>query len=236
MVDDTLAVIPAWNEATDIAAVIKRVRAQGLDVLVVDDHSSDGTAKLARAAGARVIRLAFHAGSWAAMQTGIRLALKEGYRFVLTIDGDGQHHPEHSARLMAAYRASQTPVNVVIGACVARANRRRRWVWRLLRLLSGFKVVDLTSGFRLYDHAAMTLLAGSDCTLLEYQDVGVLLHLHRHGFRMREVDVEMSRRLSGHSRIFNTWRVVAHYLIYSVLLSLTRRRYGRSSLDTRCAP
>ena len=229
--ENTLVVIPAWDEAADIGLVVERVKAQGFEVLVVDDHSSDDTAEMAAAAGARVIRLAFHAGSWAAMQTGLRVALKEGFRFTVTIDGDGQHHPEDIPLLLHCHAEANRPLHVVIGACVRRANRRRRVVWKVLRVLSGIKVVDLTSGFRLYDHAAMALLGSSACSLIEYQDIGVLLNLHRHGFHMQEVDVQMGPRLTGHSRIFNTWRVVGHYLIYSLLLTLTRRRYGRSEID-----
>lgn len=220
-----LVVIPAWDEAADIASVVQRVKALGLAVLVVDDYSSDDTAAVARRAGARVIRLAFHAGSWAAMQTGIRVALREGYQYTITLDGDGQHHPEVIPSLFAELTSSST--DVVIGACVSRGNLRRRLVWRLLRVLSGIRVADMTSGFRLYNREAMRVLGSSACSLLEYQDVGVLLHLHLRGLTMAEVDVPMAERVSGHSRIFRTWRMVGHYLIYSLLLVLTQRQYGR---------
>lgn len=232
---ETLVVIPAWDEVNDIGEVVRRVKAQGLDVLVVDDHSTDNTAEVAADAGARVIRLAIHVGAWAAMQTGIRVALRDGYQYTLTLDGDGQHHPEDIPLLMAGYTQSETPVNVVIGACVARGNLRRRMAWRLLRVLSGVQVNDMTSGFRLYDFAAMTVLGSAECSLLEYQDVGVMLHLHRRGLKAREVEVEMGPRQTGHSRIFNTWRMVGRYLIYSLLLTLTRRQYGRSSVNTGAA-
>lgn len=231
MSSQTLVVIPAWDEGNDISDVVHRVKSQGFDVLVVDDHSSDNTAQMAAEAGARVVRLAFHAGAWAAMQTGIRVALRDGYRYALTLDGDGQHRPEDIPLLLREYSEANTPVNVVIGACLARGNLRRRLAWSLLRTLSGAQVGDMTSGFRLYDHAAMSVLRGADCSLLEYQDVGVIMHLHRHGLVLREVEVQMSPRMTGHSRIFSTWRMVGHYLIYSLLLSLTRRHYGRSLVN-----
>ena len=224
-----LVVIPARNEAADIGSVVSAARALDLTVMVVDDCSTDDTGAMARAAGARVLRLPFHAGSWTAMQAGIRAALASGFLWTITLDGDGQHDPKDIPRLMEHALASQVPPNVVVGSCVARGNRRRKIAWRVFRFLSGLKVADLTSGFRLYDRAAMELLAGCGCTLLEYQDVGVLLHLHRRGLSIEEMEVDMCPRNHGQSRIFSSWRVVGHYLIYSALISITRRAYWRSN-------
>ena len=233
---ETVAVIPARDEAADIGVIVRRVRALGLDVIVVDDFSSDRTGAVAREAGARVLRLPFHAGSWTAMQTGIRAALDAGYRWTVTLDGDGQHDPEDIPRLLAHIETDTVPANVVVGSCVARGNRRRKLAWRVLRVLSGLKVADLTSGFRLYDRAAMEVLSGCACTLLEYQDVGVLLHLHRRGLQIQELEVDMSPRCHGQSRIFSSWRVVGHYLIYSFLISITRRAYRRNDAQiSECA-
>lgn len=224
-----VAVVPAWNEAADIGRVVAGIVEVGLDVIVVDDFSSDRTVAVAREAGARVLRLPIHAGSWTAMQTGFRAALESGYGRVVTLDGDGQHDPQDIPRLLA-YAAdnghSERPPGVVIASCLGRGNLRRKLAWRFLRALSGLGVADLTSGFRLYDREAVEMLASSECTLLEYQDVGVLLHLHRKGIRLAEFDVDMSPRCHGQSRIFSSWRVVGHYLIYSALLSVSRRRYG----------
>ena len=228
MISTAVAVIPARDEAADIGRVVAGARDLGLAVIVVDDFSSDRTAAEAGAAGARVLRLPFHAGSWTAMQTGIRAAVAAGYQWTITLDGDGQHDPQHIPQMLEFARARETAPNVVVGSCVARGNRRRKLAWRVLRLMSGLKVADLTSGFRLYDRQAMELLADSECTLLEYQDVGVLLHLHCRGLVLSEHEVAMQPRCHGQSRIFSSWRVVGHYLIYSALISLTRRAYGRS--------
>ncbi len=231
---DVVAVVPAWNEAADVGRVVAGIGAVGLDVIVVDDFSSDRTAAVAREAGARVLRLPIHAGSWTAMQTGFRAALESGYDRVVTLDADGQHDPQDIPQLLscaAAAERSERPPGVVIASCLSRGNRRRKLAWRFLRLLSGLGVADLTSGFRLYDREAVELLASSECTLLEYQDVGVLLHLHRKGIRLAEFDVDMNPRCHGQSRIFSSWRVVGHYLVYSALLSISRRHYGSRRTD-----
>ena len=227
-VNASVAVIPVRNEAAAIARVVQRVRSLGLAAIVVDDFSTDDTAAKASAAGARVLRLPFHAGSWMATQTGLRAAVAAGFEFAVTLDGDGQHDPADIPRLLDFWRRADQQPSAVIGSFTARGNRRRKLAWRALRLLSGLQVADLTSGFRLYDRRAMESLSGSDCTLLEYQDVGVLLHLHRQGLRLAEMEVRMSSRCHGQSRIFRSWRVVGHYLIYSALISITRRGYGRS--------
>lgn len=217
-----MVVIPARDEAADVGRVVRHVIDAGLSPVVVDDHSSDRTAEVARRAGAAVLQLPFHAGAWAAIQAGMRFAREHDCAFVATLDADGQHDPTELGKLLQRLEASDRP-NVVIGACVDRANRRRRLAWRVLRWLSGLDIEDLTSGFRVYDRKAIDLLAQPHQTLLEYQDVGVLLCLHAHGMRITEIDVEMSCRAHGISRIFRSWPMVAYYLIYSTLIGTSRR-------------
>ena len=224
----TAVVIPARDEAACVAAVVERVRDLGFAVFVVDDFSRDETAEVAEQAGASVVCMPFHAGSWVATQTGMRVALSRGYRQVVTLDADGQHDPEDIPRLLAVMASAESQPAVIVAACTARGNLRRKLAWRVLRLLSGLNVADITSGFRLYGHQAMKIAASRDCTLLEYQDVGVLLELHRNGLRIDEVDVDMRPRENGQSKIFKSWFAVARYLVYSTLVSISRRQYGRS--------
>jgi glycosyltransferase involved in cell wall biosynthesis len=223
----TLVVIPARNEAADVGDIVRRACMLGHDVVVVDDGSSDATAQAARAAGATVLALPYQAGAWIAMQTGVRLALRRGYRYVVTLDADGQHDPAAIERLLAAYDEAGPDCNVVVGSCVSRASRGRRIAWRVLRHLGSLHVRDLTSGYRLYDPTAMRIVAGREATLLEYQDVGVLLLLLDAGCRVVEVDIPMAPRRTGKSRVFESWLKVIHYLLYSAMLSTSKRRLTR---------
>jgi glycosyltransferase involved in cell wall biosynthesis len=216
-----LAVIPARNEATTVAEVVRGVVAYvGCDVLVVNDASSDDTALRARAAGATVIDLPINLGAWGAAQTGMRYAQRNLYGTVITLDADGQHHPDSLPALLAALDA--TGANVVIGTYARRLSLAKRIAWRYFRLLTGLPVQDFTSGLRAYDRLAVRALASREASLLDYQDMGVLMLLSEKGFRLREVATVMSPRRSGSSRVFGSWFVVARYMLHTTVLCFAR--------------
>jgi glycosyltransferase involved in cell wall biosynthesis len=142
-------VIPAYNEAGAIAAVVRSVSAVGpwREIIVVDDGSHDETSALARAAGAAVIRHPYNKGNGAAVKSGLRQAIGE---YVLILDGDGQHGPEDARRLVARLG----DYDLVIGArpAATQATLARRLgnsgLNRFASYLTGKKIEDLTSGFR----------------------------------------------------------------------------------------
>lgn len=212
-------VMPARDEAATIGEVIRALQAQGqFDIIVVNDQSSDATAAVARAAGATVLSPVLALGAWGAMQTGIRHALLRGHQQVITIDADGQHEPACIAGLLAAARSH----DVVIGAFPERGSAARRLAWRYFRAITGLQISDLTSGFRCYNRRACELLASAEATLLDYQDLGVLLLLRHAGMSFIEVPVTMYPRADGPSRIFASWGKVARYMLESSLLCFAR--------------
>ena len=214
-----LIVIPARNEAATISAVIDALHSHGWNhIVVVNDQSHDDTAAIASAAGATVISPVLPMGAWGAMQTGIRYALRHGHQQVLTIDADGQHEPAYIPALLAAAGTC----DVVIGAFPERGSPLRRIAWRYFRLITGFTIEDLTSGFRCYNRAACEILADEEATLFDYQDLGVLLLLRRHRLSIGEVPVEMYARTNGPSRIFASWSRIVRYMLESTLLCLAR--------------
>lgn len=145
----TSVVIPAFNEGDAIAAVITALRsaADWHEIIVVDDGSSDTTARAAGSAGATVIRHPYNKGNGASVKTGIRSASGE---FVLIIDGDGQHRPEDAVRLVT--RLGE--YDLVIGArsTETQATHARRFGNSALNWLASYltdrEIPDLTSGFR----------------------------------------------------------------------------------------
>lgn len=223
---DCLAVIPARDEAATVGSVVVGVRAAlGCQVLVVDDASTDATRAQACAAGAAALTLPLGLGAWGATQAGIRYAKRNGFAGVITLDADGQHLPESLPALFDAQRHSGA--HLVIGTCVGRLSLAKRIAWRYLRLLTGLRLTDFTSGLRLYDRRAVDILAGPEASLLDYQDVGVLMLLAKQGLSIEETPVPMLPRRQGHSRVFASWWVVARYLLHTTVLCLAQLDAGR---------
>lgn len=221
--DRLLVVIPALNEALCIGNVVAQLRALGgVDILVVDDGSTDDTASIALLHGAKVIRAPLWQGAWGAIQTGIRYAVRRGYSGVVTMDGDGQHEPDYLPQLLEAARSA----DVVIAACPSRGSRLRHIAWAYFRAITGFRFDDLTSGFRYYNDRACRLLAAEEATLLDYQDIGVLLLLRHANLKIAEISVAMNPRRSGFSRVFSSWWTVARYMAETSLLCLARWNPG----------
>ena len=115
-----------------------------------------------------------------------------------------------------------------IGACVSRASRQRRLVWRYLRWLTNLDIADLTSGYRAYSRRAIAVAASWPATSFDYQDVGLLLLLRRRGMRIVESEVTMSPRRDGKSRIFSSWFQVARYVAFSSMHGWSKRADGRA--------
>jgi glycosyltransferase involved in cell wall biosynthesis len=147
--ESTSIVIPAMNESGSIGRLVTELRqaARWQEILVVDDGSTDDTARLASAAGARLVRHPYNKGNGAAVKTGIRLATG---RFILIVDADGQHQPADAARLVQRL----TEYDLVIGArsAASQAGMLRRVGNAILNglasYLTGRRIPDLTSGFR----------------------------------------------------------------------------------------
>jgi glycosyltransferase involved in cell wall biosynthesis len=146
---DTSIVIPAFNEAASIGAVVRDLTAAASwhEVLVIDDGSTDQTGAEAMAAGARVIRHPYNKGNGAAVKTGIRQTTGT---LVLIIDADGQHAPADAVRLVSHLG----DYDLVVGARSSRsqATAARRLGNSLLNRIASYlteqRIPDLTSGFR----------------------------------------------------------------------------------------
>jgi glycosyltransferase involved in cell wall biosynthesis len=158
-------IIPGYNVANTIGPLIQRVRAIGLDVVMVDDGSTDRTAPVATEAGARVISHVHNQGKGSALRTGFSYALQTGYSLVVTLDSDGQHDPADIPRLLAA--AQQPQAGLVIGnrlnGAATEMPRLRRWTNRLMsQVVSAVAhrtIPDSQSGFRAIPNALLTSVA-----------------------------------------------------------------------------
>ena len=230
-----VAVVPAYNESGAIGRVVREIRAArpGIDVVVVDDASTDDTAAVAEANGATVLQLAFNVGIGGAVQTGFRYAVEEGYERAVRLDGDGQHDAAEIERLFVPLEGGEA--DLVIGSRFVDDGgsyrppfARRlgiRVFARLVSLLGGQRVTDTTSGFIALDRAGIELFAREYPH--DYPEVEATLVALRSGLRLSQVQVEMRERETGASSI--TF-VRSLYYIVKVLLALlvaSLRRYPR---------
>jgi glycosyltransferase involved in cell wall biosynthesis len=228
----TVILIPAFNEEDIIAAVIGEIReACDFPVLVIDDASTDGTIAQAQQAGAVVIPLPAQLGAWGATQTGLRYALRHGYEIAITMDADGQHE---ATSLEALSRpVAEGIADVAIGACTRRGSMSRRIAWVMMKKASGLSLEDITSGFRVYNRKAIRELASWRATLLDYQDIGVLLLLQSKGIKIVDVLVDMQERKNGKSRVFHSWMMVTYYMCHTLMLGLSKRRRAHKYRNPR---
>lgn len=241
----TLLLIPALNEEGAIANVVQEAKGllPSLDVLVVDDCSTDATAVVAKLAGARVLQLPCHLGLGGAVQAGYKLAHDLGYHYVVRIDGDGQHNPADIPRLFAALRESGAEMAIGIrspGSPGFKTSAVRRlgiaFFKLLLRPILGRRVSDPTSGFVAIGPRAVELF--SRTFPLEYPEIEALVVLQRRRFRFEEVPCQMRSRMAGRSTItaLKSIYFVIHVLL-GVFVNILRldgsQRQKREEMEAR---
>jgi glycosyltransferase involved in cell wall biosynthesis len=230
-----VAVVPAYNEEGAIGKLVEEIgqHQPDVDVLVLDDCSTDETASVAQDHGAIVLRLPFNVGIGGAVQTGFRYALEQDYDVAVRLDGDGQHDPAEISKLLAPVERGEA--NLVIGSRFVEASgtyrpplARRlgiRVFARLVSLLGGQRVTDTTSGFVALDRLGIELFASEYPH--DYPEVEATLVALRSGLRLRQVQVDMRERETGASSIT---LVRSLYYIVKVMLALlvaSLRRYPR---------
>jgi len=228
-------IIPALNEAETLPAVLHGLRRAmpDLDVLVVDDGSTDGTDDAARAGGADVAVLPFNLGIGGALRTGFRYAVRNGYDAAVQLDADGQHDPGQIPQLLDALTEADFVIGSRFGGDASyEVSRTRRGAMRLLefsiRMLSGRTFSDTSSGFRAFNRPVLEYFARSYPS--EYMEsVEALLAATYEGFRITEVPVEMHQRAGGTPSTMRL-KLVYHYV--RLLVTLTARASRRRSPST----
>jgi glycosyltransferase involved in cell wall biosynthesis len=202
-----LAIVPAFNERTSIDTLIHRLARAlpGYDILVIDDGSTDDTAKRIPPP-AVVISLPFNLGIGGAMQTGYRYAALHGYDIAVQVDGDGQHRPSEVIKLVDHLAGGDC--DLVIGSRFLQSGHYHQTVVRsfgswllksILHMLSGLLITDCTSGFRAANKKVINAFA--HWYPEDYPEPETILLLHRAGFKITELPVRMRQRRGGQSSI-----------------------------------
>jgi glycosyltransferase involved in cell wall biosynthesis len=240
-VSDTLVFIPAWNEEENLPGVLDALRAElpDVDVLVVDDGSTDGTAAVAREHGAQVESFGENRGLPEGIAAGYRWALEHEYAFCGRVDADGQHPPAELARLLGMVRADQCDVAVgsrfVAGEGYEpyryRPAAARRLGTAVLRRamapVLGRPFGDATSGLWAVNAEALPVLAKPFTT--EAPEVEALIRVADAGLRLDEVPVNMAERAGGESKLRGSKALRVVLTVTGTLLAgflFRRRRRG----------
>ncbi len=203
-----LVIIPAYNEGKSIFKVIESLKYTGLelDVLVVNDGSTDNTSSESLRAGAKVINLPCNLGIGGAVQTGYIYAYENDYDIAIQFDGDGQHNAGDLKKLINIIENSEA--DMALGSRFVENTEytpsffRRLGIGffsKLIKLLCNASVYDTTSGYRAINRNVIELFY--KYYPRDYPEVETVAYILRNGFKIKEVSVDMNYRTEGKSSI-----------------------------------
>ena len=233
MINKVLLVIPAYNEEKNIERVVKRLQEEfpELDYIVVNDGSRDKTASICREKGFHLLDLPVNLGLAGCFQAGMRYAYEKGYAYAIQFDGDGQHRPEYIAPMERKMREGY---DIVIGSRFLEG--KKDWSMRMIgsrmigaaiRLTTGARLTDPTSGMRLFsrkmiEEFALNLNYGPEPDTISF--------LIKQGARVAEVPVIIDERTAGESYLkpLTAASYMARMLISILLIQNFRKRQGEA--------
>lgn len=211
----TLVVIPTYNERDNLAEITARVlrSTTGVDVLVVDDNSPDGTGALASALASghdriNVLHRAGKEGLGAAYRAGFDWGLERGYERLVEMDADGSHQPEQLELLLTAL----DDADVVLGSRWVRGGSVVNWPFRRMmlsqagslyaRVALGLPIRDITGGFRAFTADALREIGYQDVLSQGYCfQIDMLWKAYTAGLRISEVPITFVERVHGESKM-----------------------------------
>ena len=198
-----LVIIPAYNEEESISSTVDELTSPlpGVDYVVVNDGSKDGTERICLEHGYNYVSLPVNSGLTVGFQTGMKYALRNGYDYALQFDADGQHRPEYISKMLDLAVAED--VDIVIGSrfvnkCKEVSARMlgSRIITVAIKLTTGKRVADPTSGMRMFNRKMIERFANDDSLNPEPESISYLM---KKGAKVREVQVEMRERQAGES-------------------------------------
>jgi dolichol-phosphate mannosyltransferase len=224
-----LVILPTYNEAENVLPLSEEVLAAdpGLEILVVDDNSPDGTGDLVEQAlkeepRLHLLRRPGKLGLGSAYLAGFRQGLDRGYECILTMDCDGSHHPRHLPAVLEAAHSH----DVVIGSRYVPGGSVVNWPWyrKMLssfanfytRLLLRVPTHDNTAGFRCYSREVLEAVDPFQIRSSGYSFLYEMVYrVHRMGFTIAEVPITFEERRGGVSKIDSSeiYRAAWHVLV-----------------------
>lgn len=235
-----LVLIPAYNEEQNVGEVLKGLLEHypQLDILVVNDGSSDRTADIVKSYNVHLISHPTNLGYGAALQTGYMFASERNYAYVIQFDADGQHETSGIQSVMDMLE--QNGVDIVIGSRFLRTTDMKVGMSKRLAiqmfksfiyLLTGHKISDPTSGLRGFSHHVFHKFVDSRNFPSDFPDSNFLIQLLLQNYQLKEVAADMKDRAHGesmHGGIKNLVYVMQIMLsIFIILLRYKRVRRGK---------
>lgn len=198
-----LVAIPAFNEEECIEKTIVELESvpDEFDFIVINDGSHDATLDICRKLRCNVIDLPINCGLTVGFQTAARYAVDHGYDYMIQFDADGQHRPEYIVKLIE--KAMVDKADIVIGSRFLTVRKDKslrmlgsRLITVLIKMLTGTRVSDPTSGFRLFSRSILEKFYYDNTLNPEPETIALFL---KQGYSVSEVQVEMRERQGGES-------------------------------------
>jgi glycosyltransferase involved in cell wall biosynthesis len=220
-----IIIIPSYNEEKAIESVVKESLNYS-DVLVIDDGSSDLTSELAKNAGAQIIKHEENRGKGAAIKTGLKYAIDNGYNAMVLLDGDGQHDPRFIPSLINEIKYAHMVIcsRFMQGPPQGMAIQRKlsnHLTTSILRFITGYPITDSQCGFRIIsEHAALFFL---DLPQNGYEyESEILYQSSLNNFQVKEMPIPSSYK---GEKSYITGIKILKYIIY--ILKLLLREFKR---------
>ena len=224
----TLVVIPAYNEALNIEKTVQDIQqnAPDVDYVVVNDGSKDNTLEVIQKNNFNHIDGFCNLGLFGAVQTGFKLAMKENYDVVIQFDGDGQHSAKY---IDAMVKEIENGNDIVIGSRFVSEKKPftarmigSRLIASAIRIVTGKKVMDPTSGFRAYGKAC---IKDYSLDMNNPPEPDTLVYMYRKNRKIKEIQVQMSEREFGESylNLVNTIKYMSRMMVSIFLIQPFRK-------------
>ena len=225
-----LVIVPAYNEEESIKKVVNEIKSKNkdVDVIVVNDGSKDNTVKEAKNTEALVVDLPCNLGIGGAVQTGYLYAYNNNYDIAIQIDGDGQHDPSYIKQMVEIIQKKQA--DMVIGSrFIEKTDYKQTFMRKLgnnvlsfiIRILTGKKIYDTTSGYRASNREIIKRFANS--YPFDYPEPDTNLQLIVSKKVIKEIPVEMRQRTTGKS-FASPLKSVQYMIKVSLALFIARLR------------
>lgn len=228
-----LIIIPAYNEEKNIVRVVEHLRASvpQFDYVIVNDGSRDATGRLCREHGYPLVSLPVNLGLAGAVQAGMKYAMEHGYDAALQFDADGQHRPEYIQPMLDGMNEG---ADIVIGSRFVTEKKPRtlrmagsNLISAAIRLTTGAKIKDPTSGMRLYNRRMIRELATQINCAPEPDTISYFI---LRGAHVKEIQVTMDERIAGASYL-NLTRSIGYMLRMGISILLMQWFRGREPFE-----